>query len=56
MNYAVDFETNNHEEDCRVWAWSLASIEENPYTETGNTIKSFMQRIFQLSPATFLFS
>lgn len=55
MNYAVDFETNNHEEDCRVWAWSLASIEENPYTETGNTIKSFMHRIYQLSPATFFF-
>lgn len=55
MNYAVDFETTTDENDCRVWAWSLATIEENPRSETGNTIKGFMQRIFQLSPSTFFF-
>ncbi len=42
--YSADFETNNNEDDCRVWAWGMINIFTEKYIE-GNSIDSFMKQI-----------
>lgn len=37
-----DFETNNHAEDCRVWAWASCDLDSIPSVEIGNTIDSYI--------------
>lgn len=43
----ADFETITDPEDCRVWAWGLATLENPNYedVEIGNTLDSFIDRI-----------
>lgn len=45
MIYAADFETNNHEDDCRVWAWCICNIAEPDNCELGNEIDTFIDYI-----------
>lgn len=42
--YTADFETNNHEEDCRVWAWSVCEINTLK-KQYGDDIESFIDFI-----------
>lgn len=46
-NWTADFETNNHADDCRVWAWGLYDIEKNQFYH-GIDIESFFQFIVDL--------
>lgn len=39
--YVADFETNNHEDDCRVWLWDACDINEFQHTY-GYDIDSFI--------------
>lgn len=41
--YIADFETNNHIEDCRVWAACAVDIETNETAFIGNSIESFIE-------------
>lgn len=41
-----DFETNNHAEDCRVWAWAAYDVYTNK-AYRGLTIDTFMDFIFR---------
>ena len=43
----ADFETTTVEDDCRVWAWGYATLNEPDYVEEGTDIDSFMARIAQ---------
>jgi len=46
INYVADFETTTDPKDCRVWAWGLAYIENDPdFVEMGTDIDSFIERI-----------
>lgn len=45
MIYAADYETTTNPEDCRVWAWGIASIEEPEHVIYGNNMESFMQHM-----------
>lgn len=44
MKYAADFETTVKADDCRVWAWALASVDDPEQVETGTDLDSFMKR------------
>ncbi len=44
--YAADFETTTDPNDCRVWAWGLADIEDADHVLMGTDISSFLDRIF----------
>ena len=39
--YMADFETNNSETDCRVWAWASCSLKNTNKVTLGNSIESF---------------
>lgn len=41
-SFCADFETNNHVEDCRVWAWAVSEIGDSDNFEYGKDIDSFM--------------
>ena len=43
--YTADFETTTDPEDCRVWAWGVASVGEPDTFVYGNTIDGFMAYI-----------
>lgn len=43
--YMADFETTTDENDCRVWAWGLACIDDPENVEHGLDIESFIKRI-----------
>lgn len=44
VNYAADFETTTTHEDCRVWAWGIASIDDPEGMEWGKTVEEFVWR------------
>lgn len=54
MRYTADFETNNHEEDCRVWAWGICDTLTYEFNY-GNTIESFMKFVLKNGPNTYYF-
>ena len=43
IKFAGDFETNNHIEDCRVWAYSLSEIGNPTNFIYGNSIDKFFE-------------
>ena len=43
--FSSDFETNNHEDDCRVWAWASCDINNTDNIYYGNDLESFMRFI-----------
>ena len=38
--FSSDFETNNHEDDCRVWAWASCDINNTDNIYYGNDYAS----------------
>lgn len=54
MIYTADFETVNNQEDCRVWAWAILSIDEQEYY-TGTTITTFMEQVKRLKSPEIYF-
>lgn len=52
--YTADFETNNHEDDCRVWAWAICDIETLEKTY-GKDIDSFIKNILSKGSNTYYF-
>lgn len=40
--WTADFETNNHLDDCRVWAWAVCNISDTDNFEYGTTLDDFM--------------
>lgn len=54
MKWCADFETVNDENDCRVWAWALLSIDEEHYY-TGNNIDSFFDQLKKIGKADVYF-
>lgn len=47
--YTADFETNNYEQDCRVWSWGFSSIDNVDLYIDGTNIESFIETLKQLS-------
>lgn len=47
-NYIADFETNNCEDDCRVWAWGIMDIDTQNWT-WGTNIEGFFNYIISNS-------
>lgn len=47
VDMCADFETTTDPNDCRVWAWGLASVDKPLYddVEHGTDIQSFIERI-----------
>ena len=45
--FVADFETTTIEEDCRVWAWAIYSINKDE-TKIGKDINSFFKQILKL--------
>ena len=46
MRMAVaDFETTTIKSDCRVWAWAVAQVADDPATVYGNSIDTFLSYI-----------
>lgn len=46
MRMAVaDFETTTLKSDCRVWAWAVAQVADDPATVYGNSIDTFLSYI-----------
>lgn len=52
--YTADFETNNHEEDCRVWAWAICNIDTLE-TIYGKDIESFINQILKQDSEKYYF-
>ena len=48
MKYTADFETTTDENDCRVWAWAILSLDEKEYY-TGTNIANFMETTKRLN-------
>lgn len=46
--YTADFETTADENDCRVWAWAICSIDDVNEVYYGNSITTFMQKVREL--------
>lgn len=44
--WAADFETNNYEEDCRVWCWGMEHLHSGEYFR-GKTIDEFIVRLIK---------
>lgn len=44
-NWVGDFETTTDENDCRVWGWGFASIDDLGRVEVGQDIDQFFKRI-----------
>lgn len=50
MIYSADFETTTTPDDCRVWAWGVCNVADEPgYYRYGNNIESFMEWLFGLN-------
>ena len=45
IEYAADFETTTNANDCRVWLWGLASLDNPDDYEQGVYIHDFMDRV-----------
>lgn len=43
MRFTADFETTTNPNDCRVWAYAVASIEQPGFFKCGNSIDGFMR-------------
>lgn len=41
----ADFETTTLKDDCRVWAWAVAQVADDPATVYGNSIDTFLSHI-----------
>lgn len=41
----ADFETTTLKSDCRVWAWAVAQVADDPATVYGNSIDTFLSYI-----------
>lgn len=52
--FTADFETNNYEHDCRVWAWGLCNIDTNDFT-WGKNIDEFIKLILNKGSETYYF-
>lgn len=52
--FTADFETNNYEQDCRVWAWGLCNIDTQEFT-WGKDIDSFIKFILSRGSETYYF-
>lgn len=50
----ADFETNNREDDCRVWEWGIADCGETDVT-FGDDIDSFMFHVEHIAPCEVYF-
>lgn len=48
-DYTADFETTTDEDDCRVWAYAFATIEDEPQICYGNSIDSFFEFLIELN-------
>lgn len=56
VQYMADFETTTDIEDCRVWAYALCDISDNPtFYEYGNSIQDFLKTIFKIKPSRLYF-
>jgi hypothetical protein len=44
MNYTADFETTVDENDCRVWAYAIAGVDDQDFIEVGNNLDLFFAR------------
>jgi hypothetical protein len=49
--FVADFETTVKEDDCRVWSWGIADIENAVYdaVDIGNSIDSFIEAISKMN-------
>ena len=45
--YSCDFETNNYEDDCRIWAWGSCEIWKENSFEYGRDMDDFIDWLFQ---------
>ena len=41
----ADFETTPDPDDCRVWAWAIANISDNPTTTYGTELEDFLSDV-----------
>lgn len=53
--YSADFETVNDVNDCRVWAWGIARIDDLDTYTSGNKLKDFMNYLRNAAPCTVYF-
>ena len=51
--YTADFETTTDENDCRVWAYAVCSIENEQITHIGNNINDFIKILPTLNKVYF---
>ena len=51
----ADFETNNSETDCRVWAWASCSLKNTNKVTLGNSIQSFKMFYESIKNPTIFF-
>ena len=52
--WACDFETNNYEEDCRVWCWGMENIKTGQYFR-GKSIQTFLVKCMEVKEGDFYF-
>lgn len=52
--WACDFETNNDENDCHVWAWGMENIETGEYFK-GTTLGGFLSKVALQKEGNFYF-
>lgn len=52
-NYVADFETTTDPDDCRVWAWGLALVDEPDFVELDIDLFSFIERISEHNSACY---
>lgn len=45
INTVADFETTTDENDCRVWVWGIANVDNPETVETGLTITDFIDHV-----------
>jgi hypothetical protein len=50
--FVGDFETTTDPDDCRVWLWAMASVEDDGF-EWGNDIDSFMKYLWDKNTYTW---
>ena len=53
--YTADFETTTDENDCRVWAWGVCSIDNPDVFIHGNNLETFIDFIANAKNSTFYF-
>ena len=42
VDYVADFETTTDPDDCRVWGWGMARVDDPDYVWMGHTIEEFI--------------